>query len=52
MKKITTEKELDELMSAKLLRISRKYPQMCGQYLVELHKAIDWAEAKSKEIKK
>jgi len=36
--------ELDMRVNKKLLSLSKKYPQMCGQYLVEMHKVLDWAE--------
>lgn len=41
---------LDEIMSGKLMRLSRKYPQMCIQYLIEMHKAIDWGKKQLKKI--
>lgn len=43
-------KELDEDVNAKLIKLSRKYPDMCYQYLIEMHKVIDWAEGKLKVI--
>ena len=43
---------LDETMSNKLIKLSRKYPQFCAQYLIEMHKAIDWGKKQLKEIKK
>lgn len=49
--KIKTAEELDEYMNAKLIKLSKKYPQMCIGYLEEMHKAIDWAEKQLKQIK-
>lgn len=40
---------LDEDISVKLIRLSKKYPQMCQEYLDEMHNIINWAE---KELKK
>lgn len=43
--------ELDETVSAKLLSLSRKYPEMCAQYLIEMHEVLDWAEIELKKMK-
>ena len=43
-------KELDEYMSAKLMALSRKYPQMCSQYLIEMHKVISWGQVQLRRI--
>lgn len=50
MKKDKMQK-LDMAVSTKLIRLSRKYPIMCVQYLIEMHKVIDWAEKKLTDIK-
>lgn len=54
MSKQTEEKikALDEITSNKLLKLSRKYPQMCLEYLTELHKVLDWAEKQLDKINK
>lgn len=44
-------RELNEAMNAKLIKLSKKYPDMCISYLVEMHEAIDWGEAQLKKIK-
>lgn len=38
-------KELDEYMNAKLIKLSKKYPTLCTDYLEEMHAIFDWAGA-------
>jgi len=47
---IKTKEELDIETSKRLIRLSRKYPDFCLSYLVEMHKALDWAENKLKKL--
>ena len=42
---------LDEIMSGKLMRLSRKYPVLCSQYLTEMQKVLDWGKKKLKKIR-
>ncbi len=51
MKKETKIMELDTKVHNKLYALVRKYPQFCAEYLTELHKVLDWAEAELKKIK-
>lgn len=41
---------LDAKMCKKLLVLSKKYPQMCTDYLIEMHKVIDWGEIQLRKI--
>ena len=52
MKKVrpTPEEKIDAIMAKKLDRLQEKYPQFCLSYLIELHKAVDWAEKKLKKL--
>ena len=43
-------KDLDMRANAKLIKLSKKYPQMCAQYLVEMHKIISWAQKELRKI--
>lgn len=43
--------ELDEKISDKLVKLSQKYPTLCVQYLIEMHKILDWGVKELKKIK-
>ncbi len=51
MKNITRQ-EIDTKMSQRLIKLSKKYPNICADYLHEMHMAIDWAEKQLRLIKK
>jgi len=52
MKKTREEKLelLDKNTSKQLIKLSRKYPHFCAEYLVEMHRIIDLAEYELKKI--
>jgi hypothetical protein len=43
-------KALDERVNARLIALSKKYPQICVTYLEKMHKIIDWAEKELSDI--
>ncbi len=43
--------ELDDAVSDKLLKLSRKHPTLSDEYLEGIRKVVDWAKIQLKKIK-